>query len=109
MKSRRDYLNDMNVRIFIFFIFQAAILCVNFFFRLRFYYNNPPPISRDVIKSNPYSVKMLRKNIDACAFRMYGHWVKRGDNQNRAALFEHSPREDWKNMSLSTKSLLIKS
>jgi hypothetical protein len=34
---------------------------------------------------------------------MYGHWVKKGDNQNRAALFEHVPRDDWKNLSVSEK------
>ncbi|CAG2188967.1 PHKG [Mytilus edulis] len=88
-------------------VFKAAVICVNFFYRLRFYFNNPPPISREVIKSNPYSVKIFRKHIDACAFKMYGHWVKRGDNQNRAALFEHAPRDDWKNVSVNTKTQLI--
>ena len=90
-----------------FFVFQAAVICVNFFFRLKFYFNNPPPISTDVVKTNPYSVKLFRKHIDACAFRMYGHWVKKGDNQNRAALFEHVPRDDWKNTSVSEKIVVV--
>lgn len=90
-------------------VFRAAVICVNFFFRLKFYYNNPPPISTDVVKTNPYSVKLFRRCIDACAFRMYGHWVKRGDNQNRAALFEHTPRDDWKNISVNSKSKLLQS
>ncbi|XP_067681282.1 phosphorylase b kinase gamma catalytic chain, skeletal muscle/heart isoform-like [Haliotis asinina] len=77
--------------------FRAAILCTRFFFRLRHFYENPPPISLDVVTTNPYSVKLFRKLIDGCAFGMYGHWVKKGDNQNRAALFEHSLRDDWKN------------
>ncbi|KAJ8312282.1 hypothetical protein KUTeg_009655 [Tegillarca granosa] len=77
--------------------FRAAIFCVRFFHRLRHFYYNPPPISMDVIHENPYSVKTFRKMIDGCAFRMYGHWVKKADNQNRAALFEHMPRDDWKN------------
>ena len=77
-------------------LLQAGVICVRFFNRLRFYYHNPPPISKDVILKNPYSVKGFLKLIDGCAFKMYGHWVKKGDNQNRAALFEHSPREDFR-------------
>lgn len=73
------------------------VLCVNFYHRLQFFHKNPPPISVDIVKSNPYSVKHFRKLIDGCAFKMYGHWVKRADNQNRAALFEHAPRDEWKN------------
>ncbi|XP_060077852.1 phosphorylase b kinase gamma catalytic chain, skeletal muscle/heart isoform-like isoform X2 [Ylistrum balloti] len=76
--------------------FKAAVICINFFFRLRFFKNNPPPISGEVMNKNPYSVKNFRKLIDGCAFKMYGHWVKKVDNQNRAALFEHAPRNDWK-------------
>lgn len=75
--------------------FKAVVLVVNFYHRLQFFHKNPPPISTDIVKSNPYSVKHFRKLIDGCAFKMYGHWVKRADNQNRAALFEHAPREEW--------------
>lgn len=32
--------------------------------------------------------------IDGCAFRVYGHWVKKGEGQNRAALFENTPRTE---------------
>ena len=32
--------------------------------------------------------------IDACAFRVYGHWVKKAEGQNRAMLFENVPRTD---------------
>ena len=39
---------------------------------------------------------MVRKIIDAGAFRIYGHWVKRGENQDRAALFEITPKKDLK-------------
>jgi len=78
-----------------FFYFQAAVLCINFFHRLKFFFNNPPPVSVDVLKTNPYSVKSCRKLLDGCAFKMYGHWVKKADNQNRAALFEHVPRDEW--------------
>ncbi|KAK3083374.1 hypothetical protein FSP39_021016 [Pinctada imbricata] len=62
-------------------VFKAGIICVTFFHRLRFLYHNPPPISKDVVLRNPYSVKGFRKLIDGCAFKMYGHWVKKGENQ----------------------------
>ena len=68
---------------------------MNFFYRLKFFFNNPPPVSIEVLQTNPYSVKFCRKLLDGCAFKMYGHWVKKADNQNRAALFEHVPREEW--------------
>jgi len=32
--------------------------------------------------------------IDGAAFKIYGHWVKKNDGQNRAAMFEHSPKVD---------------
>ena len=32
--------------------------------------------------------------IDACAFRVYGHWVKKAEGQNRAMLFENLPKTD---------------
>lgn len=32
--------------------------------------------------------------IDACAFRVYGHWVKKQEGQNRAMLFENQPKTD---------------
>ncbi|KAL3858220.1 hypothetical protein ACJMK2_012818 [Sinanodonta woodiana] len=81
--------------------FRAGIICVRFFYRLKFFFYNPPPISKEVIQTNPYSVKPLRKLLDNCAFRMYGHWVKKAENQNRAALFEHAPREEWLDLGYS--------
>lgn len=32
------------------------------------------------------------KRIDACAFKIYGHWVKKGQTQNRAALSDNTPK-----------------
>lgn len=43
------------------------------------------------LSPSPYENRYVRKLVDACAFRMYGHWVKRGEQQNRAALFETNP------------------
>lgn len=66
--------------------------------RLRFI---PEPLSIDVAKCDPYRIKNLRKVIDACAFRVYGHWVKKGEGQNRAALFENHPKVDLKHIYLN--------
>ena len=44
------------------------------------------------IKPNPYENRYIRKLIDSCAFHIYAHWVKRGEEQNRAALFETAPK-----------------
>ena len=52
-----------------------------------------PLTCRDALR-DPYAVKYLRKIIDASAFRIYGHWVKKAADQNRAALFENSSRAD---------------
>ena len=53
----------------------------------------PQPISLRTVHLDPYRVRTLRKQIDGAAFRIYGHWVKKNDGQNRAAMFEHSPKE----------------
>ncbi|CAG9559441.1 unnamed protein product [Danaus chrysippus] len=55
-------------------------------------------------ESDPYSVRLLRKVIDGCAFRVYGHWVKKGEGQNRAALFENTPRTELKSLYVSNLS-----
>ena len=77
-------------------IFQAAVITVVATNRIRNLHYNPPPISMDQVRRDPYSVKTFRKIIDAGAFRIYGHWVKKGENQNRAALFENVPKKDLK-------------
>lgn len=56
----------------------------------------PKPISVETARNDPYRIKVMRKIIDGCAFGIYGHWVKRGEGQNRAALFEGSPKLDLK-------------
>lgn len=76
--------------------FRLAVHSVVFIQRLIHFSKHPAPISVETLKTNPYSIKLMRKVIDTAAFGMYKHWVKRVDNQNRAALFEHTLREDWK-------------
>ena len=52
----------------------------------------PKTITLASIGTNPYDNRFVRSLIDACAFHIYGHWVKRGEEQNRAALFETGPK-----------------
>ena len=68
-----------------------AIIAIREFNRLM--RNKLQPVTFEAVIREPYGVKPLRKLIDGCAFRIYGHWVKRNkdENQNRAALFENKP------------------
>ncbi|XP_026473392.1 phosphorylase b kinase gamma catalytic chain, skeletal muscle/heart isoform isoform X2 [Ctenocephalides felis] len=75
-------------------MFQKIILCVRAVIRL----NKMKLVSehipiRDALL-DPYRLRILRKVIDGCAFRVYGHWVKKGEEQNRAALFENSEKTE---------------
>lgn len=78
--------------------FQFGILCVRAVIRLKRLKFTPEPLSVDIAKMDPYRIKTLRKVIDGCAFRVYCHWVKKGEMQNRAALFENRPRVELKNL-----------
>lgn len=42
--------------------------------------------------------------IDGCAFRVYGHWVKKGEGQNRAALFENIQKTELKHIYVTNLS-----
>lgn len=77
-------------------LFKASVLAVIATNRIRVLHLSPPPISLDAVRHDPYCFKNIRKHIDAGAFRIYGHWVKKGENQNRAALFENTPKRDIK-------------
>lgn len=70
--------------------FKMLGIVVRASIRVRKLRTTPESWHLDVIRNNPYMVKSLRKAIDGCAFRVYQHWVKRGDLQNRAALFANS-------------------
>ncbi|XP_061575313.1 phosphorylase b kinase gamma catalytic chain, skeletal muscle/heart isoform-like [Cololabis saira] len=73
---------------------RFKVICRTVLAVMRIYcnYRRAKPVTKDVIQSDPYAVKPIRKLIDACAFKIYGHWVKKGQTQNRAALFENSPK-----------------
>ncbi|CAG6003718.1 phosphorylase b kinase gamma catalytic chain, skeletal muscle/heart isoform-like isoform 2-T3 [Menidia menidia] len=73
---------------------RFKVICMTVLATMRIYcnYRRAKPVTKEVIGSDPYAVKPIRKLIDACAFKIYGHWVKKGQTQNRAALFENSPK-----------------
>ena len=54
------------------------------------------------LRKMPYELRPLRKSIDTSTFTLYSHWVKKGEGmgQNRAALFQHSPRVSDRSTSL---------
>ncbi|CAB3364421.1 Hypothetical predicted protein [Cloeon dipterum] len=83
-------------------LFRFGILCVRAVVRIRRLKYTPEPLSIAVAQVDPYRIKSLRKVIDACAFRVYGHWVKKGEGQNRAALFENFPKTEVKQLFLAS-------
>ncbi|XP_064214281.1 phosphorylase b kinase gamma catalytic chain, skeletal muscle/heart isoform isoform X2 [Tribolium castaneum] len=84
--------------------FQWAILVVRAMIRLQRLKFTPEPLSLDTARTDPYRVKLLRKIVDGCAFRVYGHWVKKGEGQNRAALFENIPKTELKHIYVTNLS-----
>ncbi|KAF3847763.1 hypothetical protein F7725_020791 [Dissostichus mawsoni] len=73
---------------------RFKVICMTVLATMRIYcsYRRAKPVTKEVIMSDPYAVKPIRKLIDACAFKIYGHWVKKGQTQNRAALFENTSK-----------------
>ena len=65
----------------------------------------PKTITLASVGLSPYENRFVRSLIDACAFQIYSHWVKRGEEQNRAALFENVPK---KYSPLSSTSINVK-
>uniref|UniRef100_A0A0E9WZ42 Uncharacterized protein n=1 Tax=Anguilla anguilla TaxID=7936 RepID=A0A0E9WZ42_ANGAN len=72
--------------------FRGLILTVLACIRVYSRYRRVRPLTRQLLTRDPYSLRGVRKLIDGCAFRIYGHWVKKGEQQNRAALFQNSPK-----------------
>lgn len=70
--------------------FKMLVIVVRATIRVRKLRSTPESLHMDAVRCNPYRIKSLRKAIDGCAFRVYQHWVKRGDLQNRAALFANN-------------------
>ena len=64
----------------------------------RHHYASVETINVDIAKCNPYRVRVLRRIIDGYAFGIYGHWIKKSDGQNRAALFENTQKIELKQL-----------
>lgn len=71
---------------------QVLIISVRACIRMYSCYRRTRPLTREVLARDPYSLRCVRKLIDGCAFRIYGHWVKKGEQQNRAALFQNTAK-----------------
>ncbi|RXG70114.1 Phosphorylase b kinase gamma catalytic chain, skeletal muscle/heart isoform [Armadillidium vulgare] len=78
--------------------FRFGIMCVRAMIRIKRLRYTPEPLSLAITRVDPYKVKALRKVIDNYAFRVYGHWVKKGEGQDRAALFQNYPKMDRAHM-----------
>ncbi|XP_051523608.1 phosphorylase b kinase gamma catalytic chain, liver/testis isoform [Myxocyprinus asiaticus] len=72
--------------------FRVLILTVLACIRMHCHYYRARPLTREFLARDPYSIRGVRKLIDGCAFRIYGHWVKKGEQQNRAALFQNTAK-----------------
>lgn len=72
--------------------FKVIALTVLASVRIYYQYHRVKPVTREIVIRDPYALRPLRRLIDAYAFRIYGHWVKKGQQQNRAALFENIPK-----------------
>uniref|UniRef100_A0A2K6S1H5 phosphorylase kinase n=1 Tax=Saimiri boliviensis boliviensis TaxID=39432 RepID=A0A2K6S1H5_SAIBB len=72
--------------------FKVLALTVLAAVRIYYQYRRVKPVTREIVIRDPYALRPLRRLIDAYAFRIYGHWVKKGQQQNRAALFENTPK-----------------
>ncbi|MBN3272808.1 PHKG1 kinase, partial [Polyodon spathula] len=73
---------------------KFKVICTTVLAMVRIYssYRRVRPVTKEVIMRDPYAIKPIRKLIDGCAFKIYGHWVKKGQAQNRAALFENTAK-----------------
>nr|AAW26459.1 SJCHGC04866 protein [Schistosoma japonicum] len=69
-------------------------MAISFIFYLRRLKLDAAYLNVNQLSVDPYSNKKLRKIIDTLAYDIYSQWVKKGEEQNRAALFENAPRRD---------------
>ncbi|XP_055339577.1 phosphorylase b kinase gamma catalytic chain, skeletal muscle/heart isoform-like [Paramacrobiotus metropolitanus] len=77
---------------------KRSLLLVRAVTRLRRLRITPQPISRVQVQRDPYKIRVVRKMVDVAAFRMYGHWVHKGEEQNRADLFQNSLKLEMKTL-----------
>uniref|UniRef100_S4RWQ0 phosphorylase kinase n=3 Tax=Petromyzon marinus TaxID=7757 RepID=S4RWQ0_PETMA len=72
--------------------FKTIMLTVLASVRMYYHYRRVRPVTTEIVLRDPYALRAVRRLIDGAAFRIYGHWVKKGERQNRAALFENTPK-----------------
>jgi len=75
-------------------MWRVVLKTIKFVVRISRLKATPEPLSLKTASVSPYKMRMFRKVIDGAAFRVYGHWVKRGEGQNRAAMFELTPKTE---------------
>jgi serine/threonine protein kinase len=76
--------------------FKTAITCVRFLIRLLHIRTTPELLCLRQARINPYQIRSYRITIDREAFGLYHHWIKKGEGQDRAAVFQHFPKKDLK-------------
>ena len=74
---------------------RVVIIQLRFLARLQRIKVTAESVCLALASEQPYSHKSVRRVVDGAAFRIYGHWVKRGGSeQNRAAMFQTRPKAD---------------
>merc|ERR1712025_1312173 len=73
---------------------KLVLHAVQFVVRIKRLKATPEPLCLKTAALSPYKMRSFRKVLDGAAFKVYGHWVKRGEGQNRAAMFELSPKTE---------------
>ncbi|CAL8107036.1 unnamed protein product [Calicophoron daubneyi] len=74
--------------------FRVGIVAVDFIYFLKQLKTRGSHLNLDQLSKDPYANRKLRKIIDTLSYDIYSQWVKKGEEQNRAALFENAPRRD---------------
>ncbi|TGZ73660.1 hypothetical protein CRM22_001389 [Opisthorchis felineus] len=74
--------------------FRVGIMAVRFIQRLRDLRTRGGYLHIKQLAVDPYANRKLRKIIDTLSYDVYSQWVKKGEDQNRAAMFENVPRRD---------------
>lgn len=81
--------------------------CVRFCVAVDRSRKTPKVVTIKDIGTSPYENRYIRKLIDTCAFHIYSPWVKRGEEQNRAALFETAPKAAAKHPNIYVSSAAV--
>ncbi|KAG5447526.1 Phosphorylase b kinase gamma catalytic chain, skeletal muscle/heart isoform [Clonorchis sinensis] len=74
--------------------FRVGIMAVRFIHCLRDLRTRGGYLHIKQLAVDPYANRKLRKIIDTLSYDVYSQWVKKGEDQNRAAMFENVPRRD---------------